>query len=364
MKRQVLIVPILSCVLFTACFPASKSAHPQNNMSSLNVEEMNQSPYDNLTYQFSIPENYTQNIPEVQCKLKLFEGKDMESLFFGNTKQVYQKEETSESMYIPGKDYYHLYQTQDNTTLCYDAGSILYATEKSDDYYGYFAYYYDLSCSEENMRVLMPEKELDTFSSTDALAYMQNLIETLDLPVASTPEIYALNQNCVENAKTNVGVDIPWDDEADAYMLVYLTEIDSVAAANYTISSSVSDMTEGRPSKLVSVFSKNGLEYLECSYAMEQTEEGDSSQICSPEQAIERVKSHMESMAVNQDESKGTETLSGCSLKWNVLEQKEDVLQLQPVWVFILDSVLPNNDGTSTHYYSTICVDALTGELY
>lgn len=46
MKRQVLIVPILSCVLFTACFPASKSAHPQNNMSSLNVEEMNQSPYD------------------------------------------------------------------------------------------------------------------------------------------------------------------------------------------------------------------------------------------------------------------------------------------------------------------------------
>lgn len=43
---------------------------------------------------------------------------------------------------------------------------------------------------------------------------------------------------------------------------------------------------------------------------------------------------------------------------------KEDVLQLQPVWVFILDSVLPNNDGTSTHYYSTICVDALTGELY
>ena len=65
------------------------------------------------------------------------------------------------------------------------------------------------------------------------------------------PEIYALNQNCVENAKTNVGVDIPWDDEADAYMLVYLTEIDSVAAANYTISSSVSDMTEGRPSKLV-----------------------------------------------------------------------------------------------------------------
>ena len=242
MKRQVLIVPILSCVLFTACFPASKSAHPQNNMSSLNVEEMNQSPYDNLTYQFSIPENYTQNIPEVQCKLKLFEGKDMESLFFGNTKQVYQKEETSESMYIPGKDYYHLYQTQDNTTLCYDAGSILYATEKSDDYYGYFAYYYDLSCSEENMRVLMPEKELDTFSSTDALAYMQNLIETLDLPVASTPEIYALNQNCVENAKTNVGVDIPWDDEADAYMLVYLTEIDSVAAANYTISSSVSDM--------------------------------------------------------------------------------------------------------------------------
>ena len=98
MKRQVLIVPILSCVLFTACFPASKSAHPQNNMSSLNVEEMNQSPYDNLTYQFSIPENYTQNIPEVQCKLKLFEGKDMESLFFGNTKQVYQKEETSESI--------------------------------------------------------------------------------------------------------------------------------------------------------------------------------------------------------------------------------------------------------------------------
>ena len=79
MKRQVLIVPILSCVLFTACFPASKSAHPQNNMSSLNVEEMNQSPYDNLTYQFSIPENYTQNIPEVQCKLKLFEGKDMEA---------------------------------------------------------------------------------------------------------------------------------------------------------------------------------------------------------------------------------------------------------------------------------------------
>jgi hypothetical protein len=72
----------------------------------------------------------------------------------------------------------------------------------------------------------------------------------------------------------------------------------------------------------------------------------------------------MESMAVNEDESKGTETLSGCSLKWNVLEQKEDVLQLQPVWVFILDSVLPNNDGTSTHYYSTICVDALTGELY
>ena len=35
-----------------------------------------------------------------------------------------------------------------------------------------------------------------------------------------------------------------------------------------------------------------------------------------------------------------------------------------PSWVFILDSVLPNNDGTSTHYYSTICVDALTGELY
>ena len=72
MKRQVLIVPILSCVLFTACFPASKSAHPQNNMSSLNVEEMNQSPYDNLTYQFSIPENYTQNVPEVQCKLKRY----------------------------------------------------------------------------------------------------------------------------------------------------------------------------------------------------------------------------------------------------------------------------------------------------
>ena len=112
------------------------------------------------------------------------------------------------------------------------------------------------------------------------------------------------------------------------------------------------------------MFSKNGLEYLECSYAMEKTEEGDSSQICSPEQAIERVKSHMESMAVNEDESKGTETLSGCSLKWNVLEQKEDVLQLQPVWVFILDSVLPNNDGTFTHYYSTMCVDALTGELY
>ena len=124
------------------------------------------------------------------------------------------------------------------------------------------------------------------------------------------------------------------------------------------------DTTEGRPSKLVSVFSKNGLEYLECSYAMEKTEEGDSSLICSPEQAIERVKSHMESMAVNEDESKGTETLSGCSLKWNVLEQKEDVLQLQPVWVFILDSVLPNNDGTFTHYYSTMCVDALTGELY
>ena len=162
MKKQILIVPILSCMLFTACFPTSESAHRQN-MSSLNVEEMNQSPYDNLTYQFSIPENYTQNVPEVQCKLKLFEGKDMESLFFGNTKQVYQKEQTSESMYIPGKDYYHLYQTQDNTTLCYDAGSILYTTEKSDDYYSYFAYYYDLSCSEENMRVLMPEKELNTF---------------------------------------------------------------------------------------------------------------------------------------------------------------------------------------------------------
>ena len=108
------------------------------------------------------------------------------------------------------------------------------------------------------MRVLMPEKELDTFSSTDALAYMQNLIETLDLPVASTPEIYALNQECVENAKTNVGVDIPWDDEADAYMLVYLTEIDSVAAANYTISSSVSDMTEGRRQSWSACSAKTG----------------------------------------------------------------------------------------------------------
>ena len=43
MKKQILIVPILSCMLFTACFPTSESAHRQN-MSSLNVEEMNQSP--------------------------------------------------------------------------------------------------------------------------------------------------------------------------------------------------------------------------------------------------------------------------------------------------------------------------------
>lgn len=126
---------------------------------------------------------------------------------------------------LPSGEYYHLYaKGETDNTLVYDAGSIMYTSASSyDRSYIIYASYYNERCTQEHMREIFPDNELENFSSESAITYANDLIHKIGINNTFTPEVYAINNTSARNIESVDKFDQlkDWNDDYDAYMLVY-----------------------------------------------------------------------------------------------------------------------------------------------
>lgn len=359
MRLRIMGLLTAAMFFFTGCYPTGDSL-PQNDSNSITMDQINNID-ERLSFLISFPDDSPSIISKMSCEPLLFENVDMESVFFGDNKGNYWKELHEKSTVISTGDYYHLYAKGENdSTLVYDAGMITYISSNAfTNNYLLFPNYYSTQRSEEGMRDIFPDTEIKDFPSENAKSIVSDVITQLNIPTVDDPEIYAINQNAVDN----IDMIEQWNGDNDAYLLVYPLQYNNIP----TVCSSISlpsDTYLDTVSKLSVVVSKNGIEFFEGIGLMKANDEYDNSNVFAPENTISALSSYYSSMAIPKNVSKIE--VQGCSLNYYIQYPTNDrsKTELVPIWVFSEKRIINDEGVNDMPFYSLICVNALTGEVY
>ena len=357
MKKIMLIILICMTVLTAGCFPSGEVK--QNNDSEMQTDKR-------ITFDIDCPQDYPQQAQLLFGEPMLFESIDMESLFFGENKGGYWKQLNEHSSVLPSGKYYHLYAKGENdTTLCYDAGMVIYTSKNaSDGLMRLLSSYRDLKGSQEYFRQLIPNDTIDGFEQQSAVNQADELLKKLGIPAAK-PEIYAVDKTASDNLKkegSNNYTD-EWSDKQQAYMLVYPIEYCGLPTLCSQTNGNVSE--SGRITlcaKAVIGISKNGFEYVECQNILAAKVQK-TQDIISPQKAKETIEKYYSSIALGENVI--DVRVSGCELRYlpQCIEGDMTKAELVPVWTFCEKKHHKATDGTEMTRYSLICVNAFTGEI-
>ncbi len=352
MKLRLLISMSTTLLLLTGCYPTGEIKNTPDKSSKPTDERLNIS--------VSLPKDYPHDISNLTCEPMIFENIDVETIFFGNEKGDYWKEINENSVVLSTGKYYHLYAKGENkTTLFYDAGIINYiSTNAFEKNYNLFPNYYSVQHSESGMQDIFPNNEIPDFSANEAESQVLSVIEALRLPVYDTPEIYAIDQSAADNA----GIE-QWDSSDDAYMFIYPMNYNNLPSLCSSVNN-ISGTLNASPSGLSVVVSRNGIEYFEAAGVMDNTNAVETKSTFSAEKALTTLENYYSSIAFQNNILK-IET-NGCSLHYinNTVTEKNNSYELIPVWSFYEKRTIKTENGTDMPFYSTICVNAINGEIY
>lgn len=359
MRLRIMGLLTVAMFFFTGCYPTGDSLS-QNDSNTITMDQINNID-ERLSFSISFPDDSPSTISKMGCEPLLFENVDMESVFFGDNKGNYWKELHEKSTVLPAGDYYHLYAKGENeSTLVYDAGMITYISSNAfTNNYILFPNYYSTQRSEEGMKSIFPDTEIKDFPSENAKNIVSSVITQLNIPTVDNPEIYAINQNAVDN----IDMIEQWNGDNDAYLLVYPLQYNKIP----TVCSSISlpsDTYLDTVSKLSVVVSKNGIEFFEGIGLMKANDEYDNSNVFAPENTISALSSYYSSMAIPKNVSKIE--VQGCSLNYYIQYPTNDrsKTELVPIWVFSEKRIINDEGVNDMPFYSLICINALTGEVY
>lgn len=362
MKNLFICIIICLPMFFTACYPTGEkksSKQGETDISSLDKR---------VSFMYNIPNEYPETINWIECEPMLFEDVDMEGLFFGDDKGNYWKEIHDQSGVLPSGEYYHLYaKGETDNTLVYDAGSIMYTSASSyDRSYIIYASYYNERCTQEHMREIFPDNELENFSSGSAITYANDLIHKIGINNTFTPEVYAINNTSARNIESVDKFDQlkDWNDDYDAYMLVYTLEYQGVSTMGAEVESTGNSFPTNASSKIIVIVSTDGLEFFQAENIMQQTDINDTKKTISPVAAVEALQEYYSSLVIPQGVSEIK--IIGPELRY-ILQFPNDTLdngKLIPVWTFGEKKTKTVEDGSSISFYELKCIDASSGELY
>lgn len=361
-KKNVLTVCvgiILCC--FSACFPdGSKPINPIADTKD--ISELNVSSNKNVTYDFVIPTTEKTSYPYVFIKRKPLDHDTIIHALFNDDIEIKEHSEYP-SDWIPEKELLNKYVLSDDSVLLYDIGSVNYFGNYGEQHdYSVYESLYAIRFNEKIMRRSFPYKELSGFSSESAVKKMRSIIDAFSLNASSEPEIYAIDKQI----SNNLGYSDTWDNESDAYLIVFSLEYDGLKLPDFdksfpsaeTDSNGINTIWLG--SRISGVFNKTGMENFQCRYIPEIIVEQGTAEICDPQKAIAAVKGRMESIALNNSSYKYC--ISGCELMY-LPYPKDDGYLLTPAWLFIEETQVPEGSGYAS-YYDDIFVNAVTGMIY
>lgn len=343
-----LLAVIAAAALPTGCFPTGEN--PITTSENAEEADWNQSNSEKITYDFQKKEEPKDRYPILAIERKIWSENDREQLydfFIGNRGTELKRQLHQQSMYIPEEDFYYLYALPDDTTLLLDAGMVSYVSAKSAEN-GYMSYssYYRMMLTPENGRKLFPKTEVSSFTSLEAEKTMETLIGILGVSVNETPEIYAIDEETVNQFK----IPLPFDQEL--YLIVYTQKAGELALPDFPTRASLKD-EDFAPFAIFGIFSQNGLESFECSYAVGSTEMAEEAEVCSAEAAAAVVKSRFESIVLKNDSD--TLKITGCDLLYTA-ENVDGKEVLKPTWLFVQET----ETASIGALYDEILVDAQT----
>lgn len=339
---------IAAAALPTGCFPTGEN--PITPSESAEEADWNQSDNEKLTYDFRKKEEPKDRYPILAIERKIWSETEREQLydfFIGDQDTELKRQLHQQSLYIPEEDFYYLYALPDDTTLCLDAGTVLYVSAKSAEN-GYMSYssYYQMMMTPENGRKLFPKTEVKSFSSLEAEKTMKMLIEMLGVSVNETPEIYAIDEETVNQ------LEIPLAFDQELYLIVYTQKAQDLTLPNCS-TRSLLKQEDFASFAIFGIFSQNGLESFQCGYAVGSAEMTEEAEICSAEAAAAVVKSRFESIALKNDSD--TIKITGCDLLYTA-ENVNGKEVLKPTWLFVQET----KTATIGTLYDEILVDAQT----
>lgn len=346
-RAAALLAVTASTALPTGCFPTGEN--PIIPSESAEEADWNQSSSEKLTYDFQKKEEPKDRYPILAIERKIWSETEREQLydFFIDDRGTELKRQLhQQSLYIPEENCYYLYALPDDTTLFLDAGTVSYIPAEG----GYTTYssYYGMQCTPENMRKLFPKTEVSSFTSLEAEKTMETLIEILGVSVNETPEIYAIDEETV--SRLEIPPSVPLDQEL--YLIVYTQKAGDLTLPNFS-TRSILKQEDFASFAIFGIFSQNGLESFECSYAVGSTEMTEEVEVCSAEAAAAVVKNRFGSIAFN-DESDPIK-ITGCDFLYTA-ENVDGKEVLKPTWLFVQETETKKIGVL----YNEILVDAQT----
>lgn len=233
----------------------------------------------------------------------------------------------------------------DNTTIVYENGDILYYKESDYDYR------YIADCvfwGKDDGNVLFNESELEGFEAEAAVEQSDRIVNELGMSVHSK-EIIALdveNLKIVDDIRDLNGNRIDkhdkilpeWTTNQEAYMIIYTLETGNMPV---TQNSFVSNNICSEGSRVYSVVSKSGVEVFNAYVVYDIAESEKTVNICTAQQAAEAI-----AQKYDKDIARFPTDIENCKLVYApVAIEFGKKYELRPVWEFY--------SNTHVHWYNT-----------
>lgn len=352
MKKVFFCVLLASLISFTSCFPTGDS---MITPPEFNSDDTNSSVNSKLKFDFSVPNKSFSECSVLKATRKIWEEDVVENIFLSYMPENTPDSPAEESLYYPGKCNYKCFEC-DDFIFAYDAGMILFLSDNCEKYdYSTLNSYYQMVCSEKEMRKIFPKDTLSSFSPDNAIKQMNEILAELSIDTEESPEVYALDSETVNNLQ----FDVNWTNEADAYMIVQKQTFDGIEFSPFDSHFEGSDKPSCS-SYICGIFSSRGLEYFQCTNCLDNIEIVDSVNVCPAETAISAVKNHMNNIFSENlvEES----DVTGCDLLYVNTEVDEPyTYTFKPYWLFTQRDVFGSD---MTDVYDGIFVDVEDSSIW
>lgn len=254
-----------------------------------------------------------------------------------------------------GQGLYYYYPLKDGRSLLWDAGTVWFVNNLDDNAASMNSSVFGVYPTEELVHEQYPLKEIEGFSSEQALEMAQEIVDKLDIPNIGQPQIY-----------TCPGKENYWDgenffDTCDAYYIFYPIEIDGAELPyEYTDFQSVGWTSNyGFVDILIS---KEGLEYFDANEISDYREK-ESCAIISREEATEIL-----SDTIGKATEIGGASFSDGSLTYVADSDRQTGKSLlYPAWKFLktykMYYTLEDGSTMEQECYQYIYIDAQSGNL-